>query len=325
MNYEQKYKEALERVNRMVSDGHLFVETAEEYFPELKESEDERIPKLLHKLLCSEVTAEQFEKHGLTVDTALYWLEKQSEQKPFDYENATIIQKDFAPKSDLEAIDEEKVDNVNKLKVGDNVRITCHSRSKVEQELYNQKVGIIRAIWDLKKNPYGNIVVVVNGFEDCFLEDELELVEDNQEPKFKVGDWVLNSVCYPIRITSIDGDMYSFSDGTAMSISFIDNNYHIWTIADAKDGDVLVTKENKRPFIFKGLLDSNHPNCPVAHCGIVSGSRFLIYWWTDVEVCPATKEQRDLLFQKMKEAGYEWNDKEKELKKIKQETDNNYE
>lgn len=116
-------------------------------------------------------------------------------------------------------------------------------------------------------------------------------------------------------------------DGSVITrpIRDIDKTATAFTIQDAKDGDVLVTKENKRPFIFKGLLDSNHPNCPVAHCGIVSGSRFLIYWWTDVEVCPATKEQRDLLFQKMKEAGYEWNDKEKELKKIKQETDNNYE
>ena len=31
---------------------------------------------------------------------------------------------------------------------------------------------------------------------------------------------------------------------------------------------------------------------------------------------PATKEQRDLLFSKMKEAGYEWDSKKKELKKI---------
>ena len=32
---------------------------------------------------------------------------------------------------------------------------------------------------------------------------------------------------------------------------------------------------------------------------------------------PATKEQRDFLFQKMKEEGYEWDPVKKELKKIK--------
>ena len=38
----------------------------------------------------------------------------------------------------------------------------------------------------------------------------------------------------------------------------------------------------------------------------------------DRDFVPATREQRDLFFQKMKEAGYEWNAKKKELKKIEQ-------
>ena len=41
-------------------------------------------------------------------------------------------------------------------------------------------------------------------------------------------------------------------------------------------------------------------------------------WDNNNKVYPATKEQRDFLFQKMKEAGYEWDDDEKELKKIEQ-------
>ena len=36
------------------------------------------------------------------------------------------------------------------------------------------------------------------------------------------------------------------------------------------------------------------------------------------EIYPATKEQRDILFQKMKEAGYQWNPDTKELKKVEQ-------
>ena len=43
-----------------------------------------------------------------------------------------------------------------------------------------------------------------------------------------------------------------------------------------------------------------------SHWGIVN----------DTKLHPATKEQRDLLFQKMHVAGYEWNDEKKELKKI---------
>jgi hypothetical protein len=38
--------------------------------------------------------------------------------------------------------------------------------------------------------------------------------------------------------------------------------------------------------------------------------------WDIKGVTPATTEQRDLLFQKMKEKGYEWDVKEKKLIKL---------
>ena len=38
----------------------------------------------------------------------------------------------------------------------------------------------------------------------------------------------------------------------------------------------------------------------------------------EMSLVPATKEQRDLLFQKMKEAGYEWDAEKKEMKKVEQ-------
>ena len=55
-----------------------------------KESEDEKIRKALHDLLCGEITAGQFEKYGLTVDSALDWLEKQKEV-PIEFNNAPTI------------------------------------------------------------------------------------------------------------------------------------------------------------------------------------------------------------------------------------------
>ena len=88
-NYEQKYKEALEKINKMVSDGHLFVETAEEYFPELKESGDERIRKELIKnfklLNGKQCKGQKWGAHEeLLIDDILAWLEKQGEQNPTD-------------------------------------------------------------------------------------------------------------------------------------------------------------------------------------------------------------------------------------------------
>ncbi len=40
-------------------------------------------------------------------------------------------------------------------------------------------------------------------------------------------------------------------------------------------------------------------------------------WEEKTSVAPATKAERDLLFAKMREAGYEWDEKKKELNKIK--------
>lgn len=63
-------------------------------FPELAESEDERIKKEIVRFIRMEVEDE------IVGNKWLAWLEKQGEQKPFDYEHATITQKDFASKQE---------------------------------------------------------------------------------------------------------------------------------------------------------------------------------------------------------------------------------
>lgn len=93
-----------------------------------------------------------------------------------------------------------------------------------------------------------------------------------------------------------------------------------WNIRDAKDGDILSTVKGKRPFIFKGLLDPFHPTAPVAYCGIDADDGFFvpfgIAWWTDEDVRPATKEEKELLFNKMHSTGYVWIPDKKELRPV---------
>lgn len=160
----------------------------------------------------------------------------------------------------------------------------------------------------------------------AWLERQEQKPADKVEPKFKVGDWIINKEHNNVaKVLEINNEQYrlDYCDtvGT-ISIALIDNDYHLWTIQDAKDGYVLVCREDKRPFIFKGLLDKLHPEYPVAYCGIAADGIFSVStgngWWTDEEVYPSTEEQRDLLFQKMKESGYEWDAEKKELKKIEQ-------
>ena len=89
MDYEKAYKDALERAKEFQkSKDGLCVLTAESIFPELKESEDERIRKGIIDFLWKEKiflqeahsSVENNPKYRFVMD-AIAWLEKQGEQK----------------------------------------------------------------------------------------------------------------------------------------------------------------------------------------------------------------------------------------------------
>ena len=68
-------------------------------------------------------------------------------------------------------------------------------------------------------------------------------------------------------------------------------------------------------------ISNGTPDSVKAYCGIKPNGNFEIgkdnwYFCGTLHIHPATEEQRDLLFQKMKEAGYTWDAEKKELKKI---------
>lgn len=96
MNNEEKLKEA-KRLYQMANFDQRYV--LESLFPELKESEDEKIRKYLLKLAdrCPEDSIDFM--RGVKKGDIIAWLEKQGEQKNVDYEHANIQQKDFAPKA----------------------------------------------------------------------------------------------------------------------------------------------------------------------------------------------------------------------------------
>ena len=92
----KKYKEALNLIRSMVVNGHITQEIAEKYFPELKESENEKIRKELIQNL-----KERFGTHGsmggiLDMPRVLAWLEKQGEQKPVEPQQNMLSQEKYA-------------------------------------------------------------------------------------------------------------------------------------------------------------------------------------------------------------------------------------
>jgi hypothetical protein len=151
---------------------------------------------------------------------------------------------------------------------------------------------------------------------------------DKIESKFEVGDWVVNNNGEPqlfqvterswpdSKIKRAEDNLESF-----INTATLDKRYHLWTISDARDGDVLVCigKHGQEIGVIKEYVGKygGCDKCFETYCfvdwdGIFRTGEYM----GSKEIHPATKEQRDYLFQKMKEAGYEWDAKKKELKKI---------
>lgn len=144
---------------------------------------------------------------------------------------------------------------------------------------------------------------------------------DKVESKFHEGEWVVfdNHHDSAYQIEKIENYEYTLRHflGGSMPLSFSQEDMiRAWTIRDAKDGDVLVYnhQQSKWIFIFKNLYSPT-----IVSYYVIFTEENNIYIDSSIStsslsrITPATKEQRDFLFTKMKEAGYEWNVGTKEL------------
>lgn len=142
-------------------------------------------------------------------------------------------------------------------------------------------------------------------------------VEYDLTPKalFKKGDWIVYCNEDVDLITGIEDNGYLINEGGYIPFT-CQGDMRYWTIQDAKDGDVLASN-NGCPFIYK---KSDNTRARV-YCCVSISNNFCVddgvtYCGYKETAKPATKEQRDLLFTKMKEAGYEWDEENKVLRKI---------
>ena len=153
--------------------------------------------------------------------------------------------------------------------------------------------------------------------DECIYGDDKQESTDKVELKFKVGDWVVSPNDVYWHIDAIQNGRYEVTADTGQCGNWpLDTNiYRLWTIQDAKDGDVLA--EDSCIFIIQKLGDNS--TAAKTYCTLYDDGDFddgsILYFDID-STKPATKEQRDLLFSKMKEAGYEWDAEKKELRKI---------
>ena len=286
MDYKEKLKEALNSDNT----DYEVVRWIEQNFPELKESEDEKIRKdiiVLVKDWWDRVNKDNIS----TKEQMLAWLEKQCEHANF-----------------LSKI--QVGDKVTRNEDGVLVNLSQLKRIAKPAEEYNiTGIGSKNA-----QGKLGEMIKKLKPVNEVWEQNSADKVE----PKFKTGDWVIDKQGIVHQIANVIENVtcHTYGYDIVGGGYFNDNTegVRLWTIEDAKDGDVL--KEDSCTFIIERMKPNG---TAIIHCCLFDDGDFDLGSTLGFDVdstYPATKEQRDLLFQKMKEAGYEWDGKKKELRKI---------
>jgi len=316
MDFEKKYKDALERAKKEWSsnlDGAYknYRERLEIIFPELAESEDERIRKQIISFL-KEFEYDHY--RNLDFSSCLAWLEKQDESK--------VSEPNWCHhKVDLSDCSEEYrkayYDGWNNCNMQHS---QCNEeRNDVVKCLINGMKFYYEdnedATWGTDKwsMPVKHIIEVLEK------QGEHKSV-DKVEPKFQNGQWVVwQNKCYKVNY---NGCGYELIDQNGLTTSCeygtIDENAHLWTIEDAKDGDVLaVTMYSKGTWI--GIF-KNKDGCTFSsHCFVNTEGTFKLGYHNHGNgeaVHPATKEQCDTLERAITNAGYRWDKEKLKLEKI---------
>lgn len=338
MDYKEKYKEALNKAQEeLKSCGTLDCDAAKQIFrifPELQKSEDELIREELIKFLERQNFIAYKSDHDYR--KWISWVEKQGEQKPVDKVETIYKIGDFVHCTTINGFEYTYIYKSNHGEVIHAfVNYSCgtHGVVSIDDMLFES------SIFTKRKATTEEIVTLLqsihkNGFIWDAEKKELKKIEQNPtykvEPKFKIGDWVVFNNCHQsiYQVEKIEDGYYILRHthgGTFRVCILHDENLRLWSIEDANDGDVLLTKECEEPKIVFILKASRVPKNCVCSYYCYYNIMYPDFATDEVKGCiapkcadliPATKEQRDILFQKIKEAGYEWDSKTKQLIKL---------
>jgi len=254
---------------------------------ELKESEDENI----RKWLISQLKIKSDDTNSdlnIMINKAITWLEKQGEQKQDPCVHC------------------------------DDKCLNCHNFPCIKKRAFEQDKSVFEVINEENADNANN----VEPKDYSSIDPHFGKSIDKVRPKFHEGDWVTDGYLHN-KITDVLEDRYivdtKYAKRSAILFDY-ENRYHLWTINDAKAGDVIYSKHNTEDFewigIFKSLDEGAHfygfwNN--VTKTFKVCGNEFFVLY---DDFSPATKEQRNMLMEAITEAGYEWDANELEAKKI---------
>ena len=292
------YDDTIERARRMFSEKELNY-----LFPELAESDDERIRKEILDYVNKATGCQRW----------VAWLEKQCNTNIFD---------------------------VPKISIKNAVEVTSRMQYIDDDIKPIAEFIMDYANWNLHKDEWNKPTLTVplfrvldaliqKGKPYCVCNQNIEKQgdqkpDDKNKPKFKVGDWVVRCDTMA-QILDIQEQYYIGLDINGKDFTssrFLnDNKIHIWTISDAKDGDVLaVTMYPEGTWI--GIFKEQNGCTFSTYCFLNTVGTFKRGTYghgNGKAIHPATKEQRDILLKAMSDAGYTFDFDKKELKEIEDE------
>lgn len=189
--------------------------------------------------------------------------------------------------------------------------IFCFERFATDKE----KAKLLKAIKD-------------NGYK---WNEETKTLEKLIDPKFKIekGKWYVcikdlldNYANKAFRkgdtyLSTQDGSLIPSNSNVPFEVVYPGTYFRDWTIQDAKEGDVLAFND-EIIVIFKDLYNktSFHSYCHIEDGIFTISKEDMPDWWGGRGFYPATKEQCNLLFQKIKAEGYEWTTETKTFGKL---------
>ena len=275
-------------------------EVLEKYINSMSNKDDERLRKTAIAFL-KDFAEQGYENAVECID----WLEKQGEQKP------CMVQ--------------WKGDNLKEVIgfTGKDKNFEKWFKSFEEYEKYVHEHNDIFKLFNENGSHYeipvgAWIVKTPDGYNIASNAILKRKSADKIEPTFNVDDWVVNKFGDSWHIDSLDKKNYQVSDGKGNYNYFPiskQDEMHLWTIQDGKDGDILAAHECY--VVFKEIDGLNIKcHCTYHYLGL-NPSFYIDTLQNKDAFLPATKEQRDTLMKAMNDAGYEWDAEKKELKKEK--------
>lgn len=318
LTIEQKakaYDEALERTKSWVKGEYpeCFTEaqkTAEFIFPELKESEDERMWKLIKKYVHYNISDIALNADHITREQLESWLEKQG----------TSYTKKDVDDAYLEGISVAKNEMEKQYEADYQIRkdiatfIFNYRGDLKDRAKWMDYLGIkVSFVEKQGEKPQGKSALEAVKEEKV---DNQNCVNptDNPEPKFREGDFIVNDYCRG-KIIALTSDAYLLDTGQGIPFS-CEDSMHLWTPRDARDGDLIYVSTEEKG--IQAIFHEYKNDIIFFHCYLCGdfvqggympiGSVELVY--------PLQKTHYNRFFEKMHKAGYEWDAEKKKLKKI---------